>query len=203
AFTVTALLDVYELVQDRHYLHRAEALMQTLLQRFWDDTSAGFFFTSDDHEQLIVRSKPAFDGSIPSGNSVACRALLRLYHLTENDNYQKRAEAVLDVYAGAAREQPFGFANFLCAVDFYVQEPREIVVVAPRGSSAESLLRPLRTTYVANRTLQVIDPTDGAPLPELLQGKGAIDGKPTAYVCHRRTCSAPVTTWPELERLLA
>ncbi|HVM97169.1 MAG TPA: thioredoxin domain-containing protein [Candidatus Acidoferrales bacterium] len=204
AFVVTALLDVYELVQERIYLERAEELTQTLLRHFWDESSAGFFFTSDDHEQLIVRSKPAFDGSNPSGNSVACRALLRLFHLTENDNYQRRAEAMLDLYAGAAREQPFGFANLLCAVDFYLQEPHEIVIVAPGGASAaESLLRPLRTTYVANRTLHVIDTTSGVPLPELLQGKGAIDGKATAYVCHRRTCSAPVTSWSDLERLLS
>jgi hypothetical protein len=204
AFLITALLDVYELVQDRRYLEKARAFTETLLRHFWDESSAGFFFTSDDHEQLIVRSKPAFDGSIPSGNSVACRALLRLYHLTENDDYRQRAEAMLNLYAGPLREQPFGFANLLCAVDFHVQQPREIVIVAPGGAgAAEPLLRPLRQTYIANRTLHVVDPKGGVSLPALLQGKGTIDGKPTAYVCHRQTCSAPVTTWPELERLLA
>ena len=80
-----------------------------------------------------MRSKPAFDGSIPSGNSVAVYDLLRLYHYTERADYLDRAEATLRLYAGAMREQPFGFANMLCAVDFYTQQPREIVVVGNAG----------------------------------------------------------------------
>ena len=80
AFFVAALLDVFELVQDRRYLDRAAALMDATIAHFWDPQAGAFFFTSDDHEALIVRSEPAFDGSIPSGNSVAARNLLRLYH---------------------------------------------------------------------------------------------------------------------------
>jgi uncharacterized protein len=36
----------------------------------------------------------------------------------------------------------------------------------------------------------------------MLQGKGQVDGKATAYVCHKMTCSAPVTTAAELAPLL-
>jgi uncharacterized protein YyaL (SSP411 family) len=201
AFFVAALLDVFELVQDRRYLDRAVALTDSLIAHFWDMGAGGFFFTSDDHEALIVRSKPAFDGSIPSGNSVAARNLLRLYHYTEKAGYLEHAETLLRLYAGPMREQPFGFANMLCAVDFYTQKPREIVVVGPPAAGA-ALLQRIRTTYLPNRTLSVVDPSRGEALPSLLQGKGELDGKPTVYVCHNMTCSAPVTEWAELEPLL-
>jgi len=203
AFFVAALLDVFELVQDRRYLDRAVGLADSMIAHFWDDQAGGFCFTSDDHEALIVRSKPAFDGSIPSGNSVAARTLLRLHHYTENPDYLARAEAVLRLYAGGMREQPFGFANLLCAVDFYVQKPREIIVVTPRGAAdGDQLLQRIRQLYLPNRTLTVTDPTSAGPLPSLLQGKGQLDGKPTVYVCRNMTCSAPVTAWAELEPLL-
>jgi len=201
AFYVAALLDVFELVQDRSLLDRAVALMDATITHFWDDTSAGFFFTSDDHEELIVRSKPSFDGSIPSGNSVAVRNLLRLHAYTERGDYLDRAEATLRLYAGNMQQQPFGFANLYGSADLYVRQPREIVIVA-HADDAAGLLAPLRRTYLPNRTLFVVDPAAPAPLPELLQGKGQQKGKPTAYVCHRHTCSAPVTTWEKLAPLL-
>jgi uncharacterized protein YyaL (SSP411 family) len=177
------------------------ALTDSIIRHFWDASAGGFFFTSDDHEALIVRSKPAFDGSIPSGNSVAARNLLRLHHHTEKTDYLERAEALLRLYAASMHEQAFGFANMLCAVDFYTQKPREIVVVTP-STEDRDLLQRIRRTYVPNRTLTVVDPSHGEPLPALLQGKGQLNGKPTVYVCRNMTCSAPVTEWADLEPLL-
>jgi len=203
AFCIAALIDVFELQQDRVYIERAVQLADAMLRHFWDGTAGGFFFTSDDHEALIVRSKPSFDGSIPSGNSVAVRSLLRLAHYTDRADYRERAETVLRLYAGRMRQQPFGFANMLCAADFYAQTPREVVVVAPQGRADDTgLLTGIRRTYVPNRTLTVVDPAETDRLPMLLQGKGQIDGQPTAYVCQRMTCSPPVTTWADLQPLL-
>ncbi len=201
-FFIAALLDVFELTQDRRHLERATALTDSMITHFWDGQAGGFFFTSDDHEALIVRSKPAFDGSIPSGNSVAARNLLRLYHYTETASYLERAETLLGLYAEPMRQQSFGFANMLCAVDFYAQKPREIVVVTTAAGDGAALLQRIRRTYLPNRTLAVVDPSRGEPLPSLLQGKGPLDGKATVYVCRNMTCAAPVTEWKELEALL-
>jgi len=203
AFFTTALLDVFETTQERRYLERAVTLTDSLIAHFWDESAGGFFFTSDDHETLIVRSKPAFDGSIPSGNSAALRNLLRLHHYTERADYRERAESMLRLFAGPMREQPFGFANMICAVDFYAQQPHEIVVVAPGGAEgAEELRQLLGRAYVPNRTLNVVDPDRGEQLPALLQGKGSVAGQPTVYVCRRQTCSAPATEWEAVAALL-
>jgi len=203
AFVAAALLDVFELVQDRGHLDRAVTLTDAMIAHFWDAAGGGFFFTSDDHEALIVRSKPAFDGSIPSGNSTAARTLLRLYHFTERTDYLERAEALLRLFGAPMRQQPFGFANLFLAVDFYTQKPREIVVVGdPDAPETAVLVRQIHRRYLPNRTLTVIDPARGGTLPPLLAGKGQVGGKPTVYVCHNRTCSAPVTTAAELEAVL-
>jgi uncharacterized protein len=203
AFFVAALLDVFEVVQDRRYLDKAVVLADSMIAHFSNSQSAGFFFTSDDHETLIVRSKLAFDGSIPSGNSVAARDLLRLHHYTGKTGYLERAEALLRLNAGQMREQPFGFGNMLCAADFYVQKPLEIVIVGePESPETETLLRGIREVCVPNRTLTRVDPAHSEHLPALLQGKGQIDGKPTVYVCHNMTCAAPVTAWADVEPLL-
>jgi uncharacterized protein YyaL (SSP411 family) len=203
AFFTAALLDVFEALQDRGHLESARRLMDATIEHFWDRADGGFFFTSDDHEALIVRSKPAFDGSIPSGNSVATMNLLRLYHHTGSAEYRQRAESLLRLYAQPLRSQPFGFANLLAALDFAISGPREIAVVGdPQAPATQALLGHIRRTYLPNRTLTVIDPADPSPRPPLLEGKGQIDGQPTVYVCHRMTCSAPATRWEDLEPLL-
>jgi uncharacterized protein YyaL (SSP411 family) len=191
-------------VQERTYLDDAARLMDSALAHFWDGEAGGFFFTSDDHEALIVRSKPAFDGSIPSGNSVAVTTLLRLAHHLDRDDYRQRAEACLRLFAAPMRAQPFGFANLLAAVDFHADGPLEIAVVGdPASAETAALLARLRARYLPNRTLRVLAPADPAPRPASLQGKTAVAGRPTVYVCRQRTCSAPAREWEDVERLLS
>jgi hypothetical protein len=203
AFFVAALLDVFETFQDPSHLEQAILLAEAMLRHFWDAEHGGFFFTSDDHEALIVRSKPSFDGSIPAGNAVAVRNLLRLHCYTGNAVYLDRAEATLRLFAEPMRQQPFGFATLLGALDFHTQRPYEIAVVAPPGTPETGLLlEQIRRVYLPNRTLRVFDSASTAARPPWLAGKGLLDGHPTVYVCHNMTCSLPVTTWPELEPLL-
>jgi hypothetical protein len=201
AFFAAALVDVYEAVQDRSYLDASIRLVDSMIAHFWDDPAGGFFFTSDDHEALLLRSKPAFDGSIPSGNSIALQTLLRLHHYTTRADYLQRAETMLRLYAEPMRRQPFGVANTLSALDFYARGPREIVLLADPTQAAD-LLTKIRSTFVPNRTLTVVAPSDAGQLPLPLTGKGQVDGKPTVFVCHNQTCSLPAVTWPEIERLL-
>jgi len=202
-FCAAAQLDLFEATQERPYLLDAARLMDSVLTHFWDDAAGGCFFTSDDHEALIVRTKPAFDGSIPSGNSVAALTLLRLSHYLERADYRERGEAILRLFAAPMQAQPFGFAQLLAAVDFHADGPREIAVVgAPRAPETAALLARIRAVYVPNRTLLVLDPDDPAPRPALLAGKTALGGQPTVYVCQRMTCSAPATRWDDVAPLL-
>ncbi|HYD49721.1 MAG TPA: thioredoxin domain-containing protein [Terriglobales bacterium] len=204
AFYIAALLDVFELEQEDRYLERAVALAETTLRHFWDSEGGGFFFTSDDHEQLIVRSKPAFDGSIPSGNSVMAHNLLRLHALTDNTLFGERAEVLLTLYAAGMKQQPFGFANLLGAVDRFERTADEVVLVGNHDDPAlRQMLAAVRNTYLPNRSLRVIPPGAVATLPQRLQGKGQVGGAATAYVCRRMTCSAPVRTAADLEQLLS
>jgi uncharacterized protein YyaL (SSP411 family) len=175
-----------------------------MVREFWDDADGGFFFTGKSHEALISRTKPAFDGSVPSGNAIAAQALLRLYHYEGNEDYLKKSEKVLRIYYDALEQQPFGFAHLIAALDFYLEKPKEIVLVGREEEPATlKLLDAINALYLPNKTLQLISPDEPPEkLPALLQGKGQIDGKATAYVCHNYTCSAPVTEPGKLEELL-
>jgi uncharacterized protein len=204
AFLAVGLLDLYETTFDRTQFERTIELADTMLSEFWDEQDGAFFYTGKSHEQLISRAKPVFDASIPSGNSMATHLLLRLYHLTGREDYLKRAEAVLRSYYDVMMSQPFGFAHMLCALDLYLRKPKEIVVIGNRDdTNVAELVNRIHSVYLPNKTLQLAGPDQSLEkISPLLQGKTQLDGKPTVYVCHNFTCSAPVTNWEELKPLL-
>jgi uncharacterized protein YyaL (SSP411 family) len=204
AFVAMGLLDVYEAIFDRSALERSIQLTDIMLREFWDEKDGAFFYTGKSHEPLISRTKPVFDGSIPSGNAMATQLLLRLFHITANDDYPKRAEKVLRSYYDAMESQPFGFAHMICALDFYLNKPKEVVLVGKNGDpQTAALVREIHKLYLPNKVLQLVDPNESLEkISPLVQGKSQINGKPTAYVCSDFTCSAPVTSWNELKQLL-
>jgi uncharacterized protein YyaL (SSP411 family) len=198
-----ALIDLYEASLDPRHLEQARTLADVILERFLDSTGGGFFFTSSDHEQLIARTKPAFDGSTPSGNSVTVMALLRLAEYTGDERYRAEAERALRLFREPMEQQPFGFAHMLEAVDLYQRGPTEVVVTGgPDSSEFRHWVERLGLLYVPNLALFVAGPEGGSAdlaLPEQVRGKRAIDGRVTAYVCRERVCSAPIVEFKDLE----
>jgi hypothetical protein len=189
---------------DHSNLDRALELTEIMRREFWDENAGGFFYTGRSHERLIAQSKPIFDGSVPSGNAVAAQVLLRLYHYTGRDAYLKRAESILHSYHDAMESQPFGFAHMLAALDFYLDKPKEIVLVGDRKTpETRGLLEKIHSLYLPNMTLQLASPDYSLEhISPLLAGKKPLAGKPTVYVCHNFTCSRPAADWDELKTLL-
>ena len=199
---VSALVNVYEASLDRRYLEFARDLAEVMIERFADRENGGFFFTSADHESLITRGKAAFDGSTPSGNSAALMALLRLHAYLGDQRYMTEAERTLRLFAPFMEKQPFAFSHMLEAADLFYRGPAEIVIVGESGTKQmHEWLERLGLTYVPNRAVFAVDPNtaDDAMIPEAAAGKKQIGGRITAYVCRERTCSAPITSFEELQ----
>ncbi|MEE9278309.1 MAG: thioredoxin domain-containing protein, partial [Dehalococcoidia bacterium] len=88
------LLSLYEATGNERWFSAAEELVTEMIAKFWDDDDGGFFTTGSDTEALITRSKPTHDGATPSGNSLAARAMARLYALTSDGTLADRVEAM-------------------------------------------------------------------------------------------------------------
>jgi uncharacterized protein YyaL (SSP411 family) len=200
-----ALIDLFEATFAQDYLDRALDLTDTALDLFWDNGEGGFFYTSKDQRDLIVRSKAVYDGSTPSGQSVAVHNLLRLFHYTERPEYIEKAEKVLKLLYDPMEQNPFGFSYLLCALDFYLYKPQEIVFLgAKEAAETRTMLSHIHSLFIPHKTLRLFDPQEpsGAKRPSWLEGRVQIEGQLTAYVCHNFTCSLPVTEWERLKDLL-
>jgi len=196
AFLIAALLDLYEASGELRWLQRATALQATLDQDHMDRERGGYFMTSNDHEALLAREKPAYDGAEPSGNSVALMNLLRLHALTANDAYRVSADRLLQAFEGVLRRNPRALTDMLLAVEFRASKPKEVIVVIGESSEqADPFLEQLRKRFLPNKVVAVIGrDTDRELLARLVppaKGKLARDGQTTAYVCEQGVCLLP------------
>jgi len=101
-----------------------------VLAKFYEDKkNGGFFMTSSDHEKLLAREKPNYDGAEPSGNSIAILNLLRLNEFTTDDSYRSRADKALKAFSLTLNANPNALTEMLLALDFRLDKPKEIVIV--------------------------------------------------------------------------
>jgi uncharacterized protein YyaL (SSP411 family) len=77
----------------------------------------------------------------------------------------------------------------LTALDYYLDEPLQIVIVLPPGGSADAFIEKLRNRFLPSSSLAVGEEESS----DFLQGKVAKEGKATAYVCRNGTCDRPTS----------
>lgn len=193
SYLVVALMDVYEATFDEKYIRAAEQFTETMYTKFWDDEQGQFFFTSPEHEHLIVRTSNSQDNAVPSGNSMAAYGLLRLSKFIDSEACYDKAMKILSNNNPYLREYPLGFMRLMCAVDYALYPPREIAVVgAEDAGETRALLAQIREKFVPNKIVTWTESGSEDEYLPLLIGKQPINGKSTAFVCENFACKQPV-----------
>jgi hypothetical protein len=133
AFLVDGLLALERATGEPRWLAEARSLMDRLIDDFWDDASAGFFFTSDNHESLLARSKDPFDSVTPSANSVAIRSLVRLADRTGEADYAERAKQALELFLRWGERSPASVPSLAVALSEWLdfEEKRDAAHPVP------------------------------------------------------------------------
>lgn len=199
AAVVEGLVDLYETDFDPAWLRWAEALAEGLLARFHDASEGGFFSTEADQADLLFRQKPGFDNAIPSGNTLAARALLRLSRHLQREDFRSAAEGTLRCFGPWMRRSPRAFLSLLGVLDLALRESLEVVVSGdPSDPAVQELLAEVHRRFLPGRVLSV-SPDQLLPLHE---GRAVATGGPLAFVCRGGTCASPVGTAVELGELL-
>ena len=186
AFMVDALLELLQSHWERPHLDFAIELAELLLGHFEDNRGGGFFFTADDHEQLMHRSRPLADEAIPSGNGVAAFALQRLGHLIGEKRFIDAAERTLRAAWRAMDEYPHGHVSLLTALEEFVAPP-EIMVLRGMADEITDWRDTLARLYTPARLVIAI-PGDEKDLPGLLAEQSATGEDAIAYRCVGRQC---------------
>ncbi len=207
AFVVWGLIELYETTFEPQYLEAARNLNEFLLTRFWDPKHGGLLLSSYDSEKLPLQQRDAYDGALPSGNSVSVISMIRLARLLGNDELEGRASRILDAFAEEISQNYAGHTMMLAGLD-YLLGPSYEVVVAGAPESHETLIMtnamndhfiPSAVVILRGNAEQVREVDQIAPYTKFYD---RINNKATAYVCVNHTCMPATTELVQMLRLL-
>jgi uncharacterized protein YyaL (SSP411 family) len=188
-YLADAVLELQQLRFSAAELEFARQLLEVVLRHFPDGEAGGFYFTSDDHETLIHRSKTFSDDATPAGNGIAACVLQRLGHLLGEPGYLAAAERTLRAAWPALLSHPHAHTSLLTALEELLHPP-EVVIIRGEPASIEAWRAELAKVYAPRRLVLAI-PGDAADLPPALADK-APRADTVAYLCRGSSCSAPL-----------
>jgi len=208
AFVAWAEIELHQVTQDPEHLRRAIVLTDSMLERFHDDASGGLFFSPAGRPDLIVRQREAYDGAVPSGNSVALSNLLRLARLTAEAKYERAAGEISRAFSRTVGSHPSAFSMFLCGLEMVVDGGQELVIAGDPESEAVTEMLDVAGRGYEPHLVTILRPagedargvTEIAPF--LVEFRGEPGAEATAYLCRGLMCERPVTSVAELKSLL-
>ena len=214
AFTTVACLDAYEATADLSYFNFATRIGETMIERFFDPVSGGFFDTEKvplNQKTLGVlgtRRKPFQDSPTPAGNSMAAIALLRLHAYTNKSDLHDKAEQTIEVLAGVAAQYGLFAATYGIAA-VHLSHAHTQIVILGNDALAHRLYRAAVGPYSACKAVLKLAPNEAVPqnlpaaLAETIPQLPAIkEGKTVAVVCSGFTCHPPIDNPDDLARSL-
>jgi len=202
AYLINSIVDVFEVTGDSDYLDFAIKLSDYLIEHFWDDKNGNFFFTADDHEKLIIRPKSNYDLSMPSGNSVAANAFLRLNCLTQKEKFYKITQKILELQASIAAENPFAFGYLLNVLYLDIQKPTEITILNLQNSELVSTLHKKFLPESIMVEINGKNELDVLSKLSFFSGKEFPTDRTNVFVCKNFSCSLPLTNISDIEENL-
>ncbi|HEX9387822.1 MAG TPA: thioredoxin domain-containing protein [Anaerolineales bacterium] len=202
AALLLGIIELYQTDFQNKWFSFAQEITEEMLDLF-TDPNGGFFDTSKDSKELLLRPKDLQDNATPSGNALACEVLLRLAAFTDNGKYRDLAEKSLSLTANQALRYPTSFARWLSAADFALGNVKQVAVLyMSELDEARGLLQTVQFEYRPNTIVAAAPYPPSINAPSLLAERPLKDGKPTVYVCEGFVCKTPVTSIPELQTLL-
>ena len=189
AFLLDGLLELLQSRWRSADLQFATGLAEALLEHFQDRDHGGFYFTADDHEQLMHRSRSFSDEAVPAGNAIAAQALTRLGLLLGETRYLDAAAKTIRAAWPALEQYPHAHSAMLVALDEHLQPP-EIVIVRGVDAEIDTWRNELAKMYSPRRLVFAV-PADASDLPPAIAAKKPLQ-ETAAYVCRGMTCSEPV-----------
>jgi hypothetical protein len=214
AATALACLDAYEATADLSYFKFAQAIADSMIQKFFDATSGGFFDSEPAADGnslgvLATRRKPLQDSPTPAGNPMAAIALMRLHHYTGDSAYRDQAEQTLETFAGVAPQFGVFAATYGIAVAHFLNPHLQVIVISSNAADAQAeelysvAAAPFRFSKSAMRLTASeavaanLPPALAATIPQLPSLAG---GKSFAVLCSGFNCQPPIAKSGELQR---
>lgn len=189
-FVISAFIELYQATFDEQWLNKAEQLTDYTIEHFFDSSTGMFFYTHNNHSNLIVRKMEVSDNVIPASNSEMAKNLIFLGHYLYQDAYLEKAQQMLINVQKEAHQSLYFYSNWAIAEAHLARSPFEVAIV---GKDFEKMRRSIDHYYLPDVLMLGGDQKSAM---ELLKDK-FVEGQTTIYVCRDKSCKKPVTVVSE------
>lgn len=198
ACLANALVTLYEVSFQERWISQSAKLIDVVLEHFRDPDLGGFYFTADDHEPLITRTKDFHDSSVPSASGMVATVLIRMGKLCGKANYLDAAHQTLASSRVIIQKSPTAAGQLLLALDLACGPTPELAIVGPANPELEEIVRGFHKQFIPRRVLAWRDEQNGPDqnvlLDGLFAGKSSSSTSVSLYQCDDFQCAAPLTT---------
>jgi len=187
AFSILALLRIYQASFEEQWLFKARRLADYTLEHFYDKSSGLFFYTSNLDPALIARKKEVYDTVIPSSNSVMADALFQLGQAFENENYTDISSRMVSSMKEQMMKYPSSFSNWASVL---IKQASPFYSVVITGPEYLDKAREIRQHY--NPSAFIFGSLSKSALP--IMSDRFIEGETMIFVCNGRECKLPTSS---------
>jgi uncharacterized protein YyaL (SSP411 family) len=200
AFSIAALIDLFEATGDVSLLDSALALQKKQDELFWNKTKYG---NGSAMPQSLAKLAVEAESDLPTANSISAANLLRLGEFTDSDALRKRAGSIIRAYGSRLASAPAELPAMVAALTMMTSAPRQIVIAG--NAERDDTRALLRIAHEHFSPFRIIAPNFDAKLAEFMpitKEMKPIGGKATAFVCQHYVCKLPTTDPSELKKSL-
>jgi hypothetical protein len=185
AFTIEALVALYEATFHENWLNTAKKLADYSITHFYDSEEGLFHFTSNVSEKLIARKKEIMDNVIPSSNAAMAMALKRLAALFGDEKYDNIVKRMLQETEPLILAEGRYMSHWL---QVWLMDKFPLVEIAFVGRNAMKYKKEIDKIFFPNK---VICGTVGESKLPLLENRKGEEGQTQIYVCQDNICRLP------------
>jgi hypothetical protein len=198
AALIISLIDLYQADYNIKWFSKAELLFNEMLVKF-TDPGGGFYDVSINSPFLLTKPKDLQDNATPSGNALACAALLQMSALTGNLDYLSLAEKALSITAVQAKRYPHSFSYWLSNFAIFSDPLKTLVILRTASDQSFSGFKALiNSTYHPDMVVAVSSYPPLESSPPITLDRKPLNQRTTAYFCENFSCRMPVNNVEEL-----
>lgn len=195
AFMIQAALSLFEIGLGTEWLQWALQMTQILENKF--KLKGGAFFQTDESEENLILRKAHFsDGAEPSGNSIHCENLLRLYQLTTDLSYLDQAEDTFKAVKEYIEDYAPGYVYSIINLNRYynTHAPTIIVALNEREEYFNEIKKAIYRNFIPHKAVIWRREKDEALLNLIpyLKDNVCVEAKTTVYICYKGVCKKPL-----------
>ncbi len=193
AIFAQALIRLYEVSGQKHYVLQAKKLAAFVLEHFSTDESSLFVFSSDQSEALAAPYYELFDNVIPASNSVMARVLFYLAHIFEEPAWGQRSSQMLRDMLDKLDKYSSSFTNWGILLMHHTRPFHTIVITGPEATAKA---RELHKRFLPDAIVIAADTEEAAADLPLFANRFEPD-KTMFHVCTMGHCKLPVENQEE------